>query len=628
MKKFKNFFKKNESGATLVIVVGVFSILLILVIASLSVASAARQQTYNLYCKNQAYFTANSAVNIFANKVSTDTNLNTLVKSLTAGSSYKTSKSNVPGLGEVEYLIKKGTNGKVTVTAKAYFQNMMSQSSVVLNGKEADPNMPLFDAAAVSLTTTEGSCNFFATGDVRNIYDEMELTNASTIYGSLYTKGNIKFTSTSSSVIQGKDSDEISIIATGDITVENDLIVEYSTTVKKAFISCRKFAIESQTSATGNPDRYLDIYCNSVDFDVTPTLYANLHIFKSESGVAPSISMDNGALVYGNVYFDGSLSLYKELHVKGDLVITGEADLKNVTVDGNIYCKTFSGTNVTCGGKIHAATGGQEWNEETDRPMLASKQKPEIPKPEDVFAPFQEKAENYIDYDAINNGAVFNKSQNNLVIDKSGRIINDGWGKEVTINVKDKDLWLKVECEQFGSNKIVIKRDPAYPETAVCFVVPSGKTLKVNNETTVLTDVTRNKIGNNEIFFVGNSNDESHQITKGQPVYWILEKDAFLNITKATIEGYIYGPEAKFEASERGKENTEVKFSIYGNTSGNGVFTKNVPLIGAVVVNDLKITNDCNVLYLIPLLEGLPGDKNTDPGEQNAVYEIDGYIRK
>ena len=634
MKKARTFGKKNQKGATLVMVIGIFSVLIIIVTATVSVAVAARRQTYTKYCNSQAYYYANSALNVFVSNTATDASLKEF---LTNVSSAKESEEiKIGNNSTVKYYITKQSDGKLLVKVEGTFDGRKAYSSVLFNS-DGTVNTPIFNAASVSLDNLHFTQSFFATGDIISKFPDSgngkcEITNYTKIHGNIYSTGNIEFNS-NGAIVEGTNSEVFSIQTPKKFSVENSTVsIIYPDTVKKAYINCYTFSIP--VSATlGNQNKYLDIHCTQVSINNPAKIYGNLYLYKAKDSSgrvigSPSINLGNST-IYGDVYIDGNVSIASNnATIKGNLIVTGSCSLSSIKVEGNVYCSSYSaGWNTNVQGEVHSPSGGDTWDESHDRQLLASKEKPPIDDPESIFKKYEISSEDYIAENNVNfSQNSYNASQNGLVINKTGTLNGTTVsGKTITINVKDQVIWLQLNVKQFDQCKIVINKDLEYPETPVYFYLPAGKKLQIN-QTTILTDKTTSMINNNVVFQVAKDENDAVPITKGQPVYWFLGASSEINCWNSTIEGYIYGPKAKVSSSCAGLLDTT--FTINGTTK----YKEKPPIIGAVIVNSVDITNDhCGILYLIPMVDSMPGINIPDLPEGDdtpANWSIDTYIRQ
>ncbi len=633
MKKVRTFGNKNQKGATLVMVVGIFSVLIIIVTATISVAAAARRQTYTKYCSSQAYYYANSALNVFVSNTATDASLKEF---LTNVSSAKESKEiKIGNNSTVKYFITKQSDGKLLVKVEGTFDGRKAYSSVLLNS-DGTVNAPIFNAASVSLDNLHFTQSFFATGDIISKFPDSgngkcEITNNSKIHGNIYSTGNIEFNS-SGAVVEGTNSDVFSIQTPKKFSIENSTVsIIYPDTVKKAYINCYTFSIPVSVTL-GNQNKYLDIHCTQVLINNPAKIYGNLNLYKAKDSSgrvigSPSINLGNST-IYGDVYIDGNVSIASNnATIKGNLIVTGSCSLSSIKVEGNVYCSSYSaGWNTNVEGEVHSPSGGDTWDESHDRQLLASKEKPPIDDPDVIFKKYEIQSESFITENNVNfNQNIYNANQNGLVIDKTGTLNGTTVsGKTITINVKDQKIWVQLNVNQFDQCKIVIKKDPAYPETPVLFYLPTGKKLQIN-QTTILTDKTAYNLNNNVVFQVAKDENDVVPITKGQPVFWFLGANSEVNCWNSTIEGYIYGPKAKVACSSAGY--LYATFSINGTTK----YKEKPPIIGAVIVNSVDITNEqCGILYMVPIVDlfstiDIPEYDNDDAP---ANWSIDTYIRQ
>lgn len=633
MKKVRTFGNKNQKGATLVMVVGIFSVLIIIVTAAVSAATAARRQTYTKYCSSQAYYYANSALNVFVSNTAIDASLKEFLTNVS--SSKESEEIKIGKNSTVKYFITKQVDGKLLVKVEGTFDGRKAYSSVLLNS-DGSANTPIFNAASVSLDYLHFTQSFFATGNIISKFpdngnNKCEITNNSKILGNIYSTGDIEFNS-NSAIVEGTNSDVFSIQTPKKFSVENSTVtISYPDTVKKAYINCDTFSIP--VSATiGKQSKYLDIHCTHVSINNPAKIYGNLNLYKVKNDAgnvisSPSINLGNST-IYGNVYIDGNVSISSNnATIKGNLIVTGSCSLSSIKVEGNVYCSSYSaGWNTNVEGEVHSPSGGDTWDESHDRPLLASKEKPPIDDPDEIFKEYEKESESFITKNAVDfSQNSYNANQNGLVIDKTGTL-NGGTvsGKTITIDVKDKEIWLQLNVSQFDNCKIVIKNDPAYPETPVLFYLPTGKKIQIN-KTTILTDKTANMINNNDVFQVAKDENDVVPITKGQPVFWFLGANSEVNCWNSTIEGYIYGPKAEVACSSAGL--LETTFSI----NGTAKYKEKPPIIGAVIVNSVDITNEhCGILYMIPMVDlfstiDIPEYDNDDAP---ANWSIDTYIRQ
>lgn len=645
MKKRTTFLKKNKKGSTLMLVVGICSILLIFLTTSLSVAQLARQQTYIQYNKKQAYYSANSAVNLFAKNATSDADLKDFISNMSAGSSYTSDRIPVEGLGEVEYIVSKTSSGSVKVTAKAYYNNAVSESSVILSGNGKDTRIPQFDAASVSHEKAGFSNNFLATGDVVawTDNDKMQLTNTGKVYGNVYVVGDLE-TNSNSAIFQGGKDTIYSIIVTGKFYITNNVNIEYSKTVSKAYINCKELKSDARNFTLGMPEKKIDVHCNSLNLDGASTseYYSNIYVYKT---VGSYVNL-NGVTINGDLYIDGNFSLNGHTHnavINGNLIVNGtfEVDSNNgLKVNGNVYCKEFvgstSGWTLGNNGKIYSPNGSLKgsyqvvWDETTDRPVLATRTKPSIPDPEVVFAPYTVDVSTYINQDAITNGERYENVADNTVIDKSGVLKGSLWRKKIKIKVKEENIWLQLDVNQIVEGEIIIEKDPNYPNTCVYFVVPENKSVQVY-KSIVMTSETKSKLEDgNSVFYVGNRDNIAQALTKGQEVYWLLEDGSTLDITGSgngsTIEGYIYGPKATVKSDNKGAYTTN--YTVNGLTTIGNKLSISPHIIGAVVAQKVNISNEGGILYLIPRSEGLGSGVTGGGGGEISSWKVDKFVRK
>lgn len=648
MKKRTTFLKKNKKGSTLMLVVGICSILLIFLTTSLSVAQLARQQTYIQYNKKQAYYSANSAVNLFAKNATSDADLKDFISNMAAGSSFTSNRINIEGLGEVEYIVSKTSSGSVKVTAKAYYNNAVSESSVILSGNGKDTRIPQFEAASVSHEEAGFSNGFLATGDVVAWTDnaKMQMTNTGKVFGNVYVVGDLE-TNDHSAIFQGGKDSEYSIIVTGRFYITNNVNIEYSPTVSKAYINCKELKSDARNFTLGMPEKKIDVHCNSLDLDggSTSKYYSNIYVYKTVGSANPPYVNLNGVTINGDLYIDDNFSLNGHTHnavINGNLIVNGtfKVDSNNgLIVNGNVYCKKFvgstSGWTLGNNGKIYSPDGSLRgsyevnWDETTDRPVLATRTKPSIPDPEEVFAPYTVDVSTYINQDAITNGERYENVANNTVIDKSGVLIGSLWQKKIKIKVKEENIWLQLDVNQIGESEIIIEKDPNYPNTCVYFVIPGNVQI---HKSIVMTSETKSKLEDgNSVFYVGNRDNTAQALTKGQEVYWLLNDGSLLDITGSagagsTIEGYIYGPKATVKSDNKGAYTT--KYTLNGKTNGDNLREISPHIIGASVVQKITISNEGGILYLIPRSEGLGSGVIGGPGGGASSWKVDKFVRK
>ncbi len=631
MKKVRAFGKKNQKGATLVMVVGIFSVLIIIVTATVSVATAARRQTYTKYCSSQAYYYANSALNVFVSNTAVDDSLKEFLTNVS--SSKESEEIEIGNNSTVKYYITKQTDGKLLVKVEGTFDGRKAYSSVLLNS-DGTTQTPIFSAASVTLDGVKFSNSFFATGDIISKFPSSggtyQSTNYSKTFGNIYSTGDIEFNS-DSSLIESSNPDVFSIQTPKEFSVKNPTVrMSYPSTVRKAFINCNKLYVPVNATV-GSSSKYLDIHCTHVELNSIAKIYGNLNLYKVKDSAgrvisSPSINI-GGSTIYGDVYIDGDIEIgsYGDATIKGNLIVAGSCKLNQIKVEGNVYCWSYSGgygTNVQ--GEVHSIVGGDTWDESHDRPLLASKPKPPIDDPDKIFKPYEIDSEAYVSANSVNfNQQIYNANRDGLVINNTGTLNgNTISGKTITINVRDQVIWLKLNVSKFDGCKIVIKKDSEYPETPVYFYLPTGKTIQVN-QTSILTDETADKLNHNVVFQVGKDENDVVPITKGQPVYWLLGSNSEIISWNSTTEAYIYGPKAKVTCNDSGY--LTASYSINGVTRYSG----KPQVIGAIVCHSVNMDNEAGILYLIPLKDGMHGINNppvVDDEPEN--WTIDTYIRQ
>ena len=197
------------------------------------------------------------------------------------------------------------------------------------------------------------------------------------------------------------------------------------------------------------PEKKIDVHCNSLNLDggSTSKYYSNIYVYKTVGSANPPSVNLNGVTINGDLYIDDNFSLNGHTHnavINGNLIVNGtfKVDSNNgLNVNGNVYCKKFvgstSGWTLGNNGKIYSPDGSLRgsyevnWDETTDGPVLATRTKPSIPDPEEVFAPYTVDVSTYINQDAITNGERYENVANNTVIDKSGVLKGSLWQRKL-----------------------------------------------------------------------------------------------------------------------------------------------------------------------------------------------------
>lgn len=647
MKGITRLLKKSRSGATLMLVIGTFSILLILVTASLSAATMSRRQTFAAYNKSQSYYVANSAVNSFVNGLNEDTGLRNMVLGLSTGESYVSKRYAVPHMGEIEYRIKRNDSDLIVVTATSYYNYTSSQSSVILSGQLTNPKIPNFSAATVTFSATEFANNFKATGDVvgRSGADGyFHMTNVVGLLGNVYVDGNLKMDS-HVKIQPGTNDKKFTIETTGDIEMTNSVSVIAPAYIPKTYINTQGLTCSSNVTI-GSPEKKINVYAHSFyTTNSTVTIYSDVMLYKKD-GVAPSYINGSGTFVLnGDIYIEGdyivpansNVLLNGNLHVTGTLTVSPSASIRadNIMCNeliantGSIVTNSVYTPNAIGGTNGGALASKQTWNDATDSKLIAMPRRPKVDDPDDVFAPYtltEAEFQAYLNNDMFLPGRVKDFGSGNVDITESCTLVGDSWGKTLNITVGDDPIWINLKTSLKNVNFNLVMND-AKPDTPVFFYVPKDTTVEVM-DARIMSKQTIAKINNGDTFYSGNYANPSVELTKGQPIYWMIDDNAKIRaINSCIMEGYFYAPFSSgggknIDLSNQ-NDGTKVKVSTDGlPVVGDGIKPK---LVGAIVVNGAQVVNDAQIVFLVPTVSGIPG---VGPGADASDFKIESYTRK
>ncbi len=625
---------KNQSGSVLVTVVGILSLMLIFVSVAITIASTAHEQTTNEVFRQQAQYSAQSAVNSFVSNISVNNNITNLINSIAVGTSIESDEKYIDGMGNCRITITKNSTDIVTITAKTYYNSATATSSVMILGTPSvSTSVPRFDVSITSYGNTNVSNSFFTTGGVIS-NQNASMPNSSQVTSPVYVNGDL-YLSNSASISQGTNNNEFSVVATGNIGMANSISLIADSSVTNAYINCGGEIAVPNSVTIGSPSKKINIYTNGISISNSVTLYSDVYVYKT-AGATQAININNSPVIYGDVYIDGDLNMTNSVKIAGNLYVSGKVTLTNtVQITGSVYCNNFvaSTTSAIIGGNIYSPnsiTGygapsyqsKWQWQEDRDRAKLSIPEKPDIKAPDVVFSPFEGDAEDFVDFNAINNGLIYNASSVST-FDKSGRITGSIWNKDYIVKVKDKAIWLQLDVNSIGKSNIIIQRDPAYPDTPVYFYVPQYKSLSFSNGSVVVTEKTLENINNSSTFYLGNYKDTSKQLTKSGNVYWLMGKNSSISLSGgSSIEGYVYGPDSSFNAANGGT------FRIIYSLDGVNVSTvDDICLIGAVVVDNCSFSNSSGIAFIMPQVQGLPQAPGGDVSGGSSSWSIDGYSR-
>lgn len=608
MKKFRYFFKRNNSGSALVIVVGMLSIFIILVTTSLSIASATQRQTSMEYNRSQAYYCASSALDVFYDKYNDkkDTTFKSKIDGITSDTTIM--NKNISGMGDIQIVAKKDpVSGNTIITANAKYANTTSKASLVLDGS-GNIVVPTFNGV-LSLSSPNVNGSFVTQGDfvAQDVTSKTNIPSYSTINGRIYIDGELDLNSFVK--VNGYSGNEFYIQATKNITINNDVQIIPLKQASKAYINCNGQISINSNVIIGSSDKTVDIYTNGIQVTNNSILYSNIYSYKN---TVPNFgNYISCKQINGDVYIKGDLTIAGSTQIDGNVIVTGTLIMESgVKVSKNIYCgkldaertmatisKFYSPTVITGNGAL-TYEPKRSWNEATDRAKLALPVKPALLDPVVVFEPFKKPVSDYVTPHFAEMQTVLNPNVNG--ISGSGTIADQN---NHTINVNDKAIWIRITSSQIGN--ILIKHNSLYPDTPVFFYVATpGGNFNITSGQKIVTSTTSDMINGGKTFIIDNYNDPTTtSITKGQPVYWLLNEGVKMNINDATVEGYFYGPKADLTAqiNDASKVSTE-KYSLNGTDSNS---TKAV-VIGAIIVNKASISNTAGTIYLKPRYNGIP----------------------
>lgn len=631
MKGIKAFFRKSHSGATLMLVVGTFSILLILVTASLSAATTARRQTFEQYNKSQAYYVANSAVNTFVQGLRNNTDLKKMVLGISKGHSYVSKEFNVPSMGKITYRIKRDEKRQLIVTASVKYHNTESQSSVVLSGQLTDPKIPNFNAATVTLSSANYAESFEARGDVigKSPADGTYLTfnNNVKVGGNVYVEGKLELNSFAQ-IYAGTNKSRFSVEATDEIYMTNDITISCPDYISKAYINTSLLRADSRVQI-GTPTKKVNIYADSVSIGNSKSkLYSDVYLYKKD-GKAPSYAnMEGGAVINGDVYIEGdyvvnaassaNLLATGDIHVTGKLTVNGKVSCNKlycgnlIENSGGLSCTEFHSPNAVGGSSGGAWAGRRKWDEDADSKEVAIIDKPEMSESEDVFAPYtctEAEFQGYLNPDMfVASNKVSVPWHGTSTITKSCTLTGSTYEGTVKINVGAEPIWIKLDCDLNKTN-FILNMSAGHPDTPVFFYLAKNKVVNII-DTHVISQQTLTKINAGETFYTGNSANPAIEVTKGQPVYWMLDKGAKISVGKNGImEGYVYAPFNSGGKSNNIDLNNDdaglgVKVSQDGLPTDEVIYPK---LLGAIVVDSASISRGNMIVFLVPNQAGIPG---------------------
>ncbi len=661
MKGIKVNLKKNNPGATLMMVVGTFAILLILMTAALSTATMAQRQTHMQYNKSQAYYIANSAVNTFIAGLENNNELNKAILGLTTGESFNSKKYEVKGAGEVEYNVKRDANDKIVVVAKAYYNNSNSQAAVILDGKLKNPKLPNFTAATVTLSDSNYAEEFGATGDVMgkglDPDDPFTLNNDSKIKGNVFVDGYLQINN-NTEIKPGTNKTLFYVESTKSITMTNGTSIICSDAVSKTYVNTSFFKADSG-AVVGSSIKDVDIYANSVEIHDFVTVYGNLHLYKKD-GAAPSYNNPRGGHSYvhqGDLYIEGDyVHSAGAMRVNGDIHVTGTLTVDSLLSANNIMCdqlivntaqasvtsmiytpNTIGGTN---GGSFASK---KTWNGASDSSKLVMPIRPEMNDPEEIFAPYtitSEEFKAFLDPDMFKPEKEINVPwQGTANITESCTLSGKLYNSKINITVTDEPIWICLKGEDGIVNlhtlqSFILNMSTTKPETPVFFYVPENVTVMVNNAA-IVSQNTLDKISAGDIFYAGNYANPSVEVTKGQPIYWFLDRKGTVNIDqKALVEGYMFAPFMNGDGENidvNNENNLDVNNDNGGkimNISPDGIAANAMEVkpkvIGAVVSNRVSFSEEAGIAFFPPNQSGIPG---IGEGGLAADFKVEEFTR-
>ena len=661
MKGKKMIFKKNKSGATLIMVVGTFAILLILMTAALSTATMAQRQTHMQYNKSQAYYIANSAVNTFIAGLENNDELNKAILGLKKGEHFNSVKYEVKGIGEVEYNVTRNSESKIVVVAKSHYNNSYSQAAVVLDGQLKNPKLPNFTAATVTLANSNYAEKFGATGDVMgkglDSSKPFTLNNDSKVKGNVFIDGHLQINN-NTEIEPGTNKDLFYVEATESIYMTNGTSIICSDIVGKTYINTLRFKADSNV-VIGSPTKDVDLYAHSVELHDNVTMYGDLYLYKKD-GAAPSYNDPDGGYSYvhhGDLYIEGDYNhKTKRMFVEGNIYVTGKLTIAAHLEARNIYCEQLIVDDATADitGNVYSPNnvGGtnatnfsskRKWDESADRGKIAIPKRPEMNDPEEVFAPYEitpDEFKGFLDQDMFKPGNVVNVPWHGTVnITESCTLTGNLYESNINITVTDKPIWICLRGDGAIVNlhslkSFVLKMSETKPETPVFFYVPENVKVVVNSAT-VVSQNTLDKIAAGDIFYAGNYANPSVEVTKGQPIYWFLDKKATVGIDQnALVEGYMFAPFMNGDGENidiNSKNNLDVNNGNGGkvmNISPDGIDANALEVkpkvIGAVVSNKVSFSKEAGIAFFPPNQSGIPG---IGVGGAAADFKIEEFTR-
>ncbi|MFA5659669.1 MAG: hypothetical protein WC900_10355, partial [Oscillospiraceae bacterium] len=276
MKTFK-LKHKNRDGAILLTTLAVSTIILILIIASLTVAATAQRQTYKKFEESQAYFTAKSTIDGLLKEIDTNTTFDTYLVDLAvtgATTPVVSSKETISGYGDVTVSIYKTTTKIVKITAECEYLGVKGTSSVVLTITPPD-TAPTFNSASVSFAINNYNESFTATGGVAG-YTSVKLNNNTKVNGNIYVNGVLEMNS-SVYVAPGNGLTDLKIESTKGIYLTNNTKLEPSSLTTSAYMNTVNFKTDSDP-VVGTPSVPIDIYTCSIN-NLEGIYYGNVFVY-------------------------------------------------------------------------------------------------------------------------------------------------------------------------------------------------------------------------------------------------------------------------------------------------------------------------------------------------------------
>lgn len=377
----KRKFRRNESGAVLLTVLCVMTIMIILVGASISFVNLTTDKTYKTFQSEQAYMTAQSCLESFVYEIDERTNAtDDKAKQKEAIDQLEALADDNGGKGyEYDVQINGGTDiermGSCTIKIARYEANSSiivitatakfgSETEQVAAYVQTDtlPRTASFSNAIEICKDNGGTLNnTHVLGDMSTITGN-DVTKTYTLDNKFSTNGNLNIYGNLSTVSQAKitlheayngDTPGCHIMVfgdNGDLYLANDVSV--TTLLNKTEDNTFNYVNLSGTLKTANTNTSIgnldktgfdvDVYCTGTD----------LYNYKQRGNMYVYADCGHGSAEF-KVNSSGKVHIYGDLYVEGTFNVATSAETE-VTVHGDVYSTGTIPAKVQCeGGDTH-----------------------------------------------------------------------------------------------------------------------------------------------------------------------------------------------------------------------------------------------------------------------------------